>query len=105
MAEEQQRTKKYDWDDLEKLDTAIAWRRDLENASLAHVWHLDTLADLAASLRYLLLQREIDERLISLLWNHVPGDDRVDVAAILEAPGNRFPGGSERLGGIAGQSA
>lgn len=90
----------FGWKRLEQLEAAVAWRRDPDNSALANVWHLETLADLADALRKLLSQREIDEKLIALLWEHVPGDDRVEIAQILEAPGSRHPGGAARLAWI-----
>jgi hypothetical protein len=88
----------YTWKRLEKLDAAISWRRDAENAPLANVWHLETVAELATALKALLEQRDLDEQLISLLWDHVPGDDRLEIAAVIEAPGSTYPHGAERLG-------
>lgn len=87
----------FSWKRLEKLDAAISWRRDVENASLANVWHLETVAELATALKLLLEQRELDEQLIALLWEHVPGDDRLEIAKVIEAPGSRYPSGASRL--------
>ena len=41
---EQQSGQPFNWSRLEKLETAISWRRDEENAPLANVWHLETVA-------------------------------------------------------------
>ncbi len=88
----------FDWTKLEKLEASIAWRRELENASLSHVWHLETVADLAAELRRLMLQAETYQQLISVLWRRVPGDERADVLADLRHPGGtRFPDAAEKL--------
>lgn len=90
----------FTWERLEKLEAAISWRRDEENAAVANIWHLETVAELADALRAMIEQRELDERLITLLWEHVPGDDRVDVEKAIEAPGSIYPNGGERLGEI-----
>ena len=87
----------FTWKRLEKLDAAISWRRDLENAPLANVWHLETVAELADALKALLEQRDLDEQLLALLWDHVPGDDRLEIADLIEAPGSIFPNGAQRL--------
>jgi hypothetical protein len=71
----------FGWKRLEQLEAAVAWRRDAENAALAT----------------LLLEREIDEKLIALLWEQVPGDNRIEIANALESPGSRHPGGAARL--------
>src|ERR1019366_1214055 len=81
----------FTWKRLEKLEAAISWRRDEENSAVANIWHLETVAELAEALRAMIDQRELDERLIALLWEHVPGDDRVDVAKVIEAPGSIYP--------------
>ena len=90
----------FTWKRLEKLEAAISWRRDEENAAVANIWHLETVAELAEALRAMIEQRELDERLISLLWEHVPGDDRIDVEKAIEAPGSIYPNGGARLSGI-----
>lgn len=87
----------FTWKRLEKLDAAISWRRDVENAPLANVWHLETVAELATALKALLEQRDLDEQLIALLWDHVPGDDRLEIADVIEAPGSTYPDGAKRL--------
>jgi hypothetical protein len=87
----------FTWKRLEKLDAAISWRRDVENAPLANVWHLETVAELATALKVMLEQRDLDEQLIALLWDHVPGDDRLEVAKVIEAPGSKYPNGAARL--------
>ena len=78
----------FNWTKLEKLEASIAWRRELENAPLAHVWHLETVADLAAELRRLMLQAETDQQLISVLWRRVPGDERSRRARRPARPGD-----------------
>ena len=90
----------FTWQRLEKLEAAISWRRDEENLAVANVWHLETVAELADAIRAMIEERELDERLIALLWEHVPGDARVDVTETIEAPGSVYPGGSERLSAI-----
>ena len=90
----------FTWKRLEKLEAAISWRRDEENSAVANIWHLETVAELAEALRAMIDQRELDERLIALLWEHVPGDDRVDVAKVIEAPGSIYPDGGARLSAI-----
>jgi hypothetical protein len=90
-------TAPFNWTKLEKLEASIAWRRELENEPLAHVWHLETVADLAAELRRLMLLAETDEQLISVLWRRVPGDERSDVLNDLRVPGTRFPDAADRL--------
>lgn len=90
----------FTWKRLEKLEEAISWRRDEENSAVANVWHLETVVELASALRTMIEQQELDERLIALLWDHVPGDDRVDVAKVIEAPGSIYPNGGARLSAI-----
>lgn len=90
--------------ELEKLEAAVAWRRETENAAIANVWHLETVAALTARLRQLIELSEADERLIVLLWQHIPGDDRDDVIAQLRAPGSRYVQGDQRLATIISQS-
>jgi hypothetical protein len=90
-------TAPFNWTKLEKLEAAISWRRELENEPLAHVWHLETVADLAAELRRLMQLSEVDQQLISVLWRRVPGDERSDVINDLRAPGTRYPEAAERL--------
>jgi hypothetical protein len=90
-------TAPFNWAKLEKLEASISWRRELENEPLAHVWHLETVADLAAELRRLMQLSEVDQRLISVLWRRVPGDERSDVIADLRVPGTRFPEAKDRL--------
>ena len=87
----------FDWTKLEKLEAAIAWRREFENASLSHVWHLETVADLATELRRQMLQAETYRQLIAVLWQRVPGDERADVLADLRIPGTRFPDAPKKL--------
>lgn len=95
----------FTWKRLEKLEAAISWRRDEENSAVANIWHLETVAELAEALRAMIEQRELDERLITLLWAHVPGDDRVDVATSIEAPGSIYPNGGARLSQIVSPPA
>jgi len=87
----------FNWSKLEKLEASISWRRELENVPLAHVWHLETVADLAAELRRLMELNETDQQLIAVLWRRVPGDERSDVLADLRVPGTRFPDAADRL--------
>lgn len=95
----------FTWQRLEKLEAAISWRRDEENAAVANIWHLETVAELAEALRAMIEQRELDERLISLLWDHVPGDDRIDVEKAIEAPGSIYSHGGGRLAQIVNETA
>lgn len=90
----------FTWKRLEKLEAAISWRRDEENAAVANIWHLETVAELAEALRAMIEQRELDERIITLLWNHVPGDDRVDVEKAIEAPGSIYSHAGDRLASL-----
>ena len=55
------------------------------------------IVPVSASLKVMLEQRDLDEQLLSLLWDHVPGDDRLEVAKVIEAPGSRYPNGANRL--------
>lgn len=91
----------FGWKQLEKLEASIAWRRELDNAPLAHVWHLETLADLAKAFRRLLEKSELDERLLAELWRRVPEAEREELAREIEARGGRFSGTVDRLTDIS----
>ncbi len=91
---------RFDWTQLEKLEAAVAWRRETENAALANVWHLETVADLASELRRLLELDETDTRLIGLLWLHLSDDQRGAILEKLQAPASRYPNGAMRLSDI-----
>ncbi len=90
-------TPKFTWERLDRLDEAIGWRRDLANESLAHVWHLETVAELAGVIRALMSVDETDRRLISVLWRRVPGDERDAVIAELQQLGTPSPDAAHRL--------